>query len=261
MRLLRASLVISLAAAGASGCADQGNSQIIVLNHQIPEEGCVLTSTEGDTFLGSGRVDALGVLDDAAATGYLATPLIKNVSDSADGTLETERTVILHGARVDLVIGSRTDGTALLSADQLAELQEHNALQFTIPFSGAVTPDGGVAVVSFDAIPRETLYAIGMALSPGFPDEVTSDTALVQIVYRIFGETTAGGSVESDPFSFPVTVCTGCLFLNIGACTEIPDGEYSDGGECNMFQDGVTQCCQRADLGFVCPAVPEDPPA
>jgi hypothetical protein len=260
MRLLRASLVISIAL-GAAACADQGGSQIIVLNHAIPAEGCVLTAAESGTFISAGDVDAVGVLADRTSTGYYVTPLVKNVSDSADGTLETERTVILHGARVEIVIGTRIDGSALLSDAQIADLEAVNALAFTIPFSGSVGPDGGIVVFGFDAVPRVTLAAIGQALSPEYPEVLTSDTALIQIVYRVFGETTFGAEVEADPFTFPVTVCTGCLFRNIGLCTQIDDGEFATGGACNAFQYDLTDCCEQADGSVICPPVPQDPPA
>jgi hypothetical protein len=252
MRLLRALFVISLAAA-ASGCADQSGLQIIVLNHAVPDEGCILTPTDDGAFMAQGIVDANGAMSGSAATGYLATPLIKNIADSADGTLESERTVILQGARVDLVIGTHSDGTPLLSDAQLGELTEHNALKFTVPFSGSVSPDGGPAVLGFDAIPREVLTAVGEAL-----DVEADERGLIQVVYTIFGETVAGSSVETDPFSFPVNVCVGCLVVNIGDCTAIPDGDYTLGGQCNLYQDAPTQCCAASPTQSVCPAVPAD---
>lgn len=249
MSQLRASLVISFAAAGlAAGCADQGGHQIIVLNNAVPDDGCILTAAEGAAFDSSGIVDAQGAIADVAGVGFFVVPLIKNISDSADGTLEAERTVILQGARVDLVIGTHADGTALLDDATMDELTALNALKFTVPFSGAVSPDGGLAVLSFDGIPLETLARVGEALDG-------NERGLIQVVYTVFGETTAGAGVEADPFSYPVTVCNGCLVTSIGACTAIPDGEYPLGGQCNLFQDGPTQCCTNTTGQAVCPAV------
>jgi hypothetical protein len=251
MRLLRASLVISLAALGAAGCADQGGTSIIVLHHVAPADGCTFEA-EGDEFRSAGIVDGAGVLDDGTAVfGYLAAPVVQNVSDTADGTLEAERTVILHGARVDLTINPRADNTEALDDATIAELNANNALRFTVPFSGSVTPGGGLTTFSFEAIPVITVRRIAEAIRD-FEDRV-----LVTITYTVFGETTVGGSVESDPFTFPVTVCVGCVFQDLGPCAGLAEGTYAGGNSCNIYQDSVAQCCENSSGFLTCPAEPE----
>lgn len=252
MRLLRASLVISIAL-GAAACADQGGTQIVVLNNAVPDDGCVLTAAESGQFLSAGLVDGAGAVATNTVYGYLVAPVIKNISDSADGTLEAERTVILHGARVDLVIGTRPDGSEILDDTTRAELEAAGALQFTVLFSGAVGPDGGLAVLAFDAIPALTVSAVAEALTRA------GDRALIQVVYTVFGETTFGSEVEADPFTFPVTVCNGCLVQNLGSCVGLPDADYAPGNSCNLYQDSTAQCCDSSAGFRVCPAVPEDP--
>src|SRR5687768_4093536 len=96
---LRSSVLIALVGVG---CADTGGQTLIVLNNTAPEADCVIDpSSSGGTFIPSGRVDALGVTQYESSLGYLVTPSISNIADSQNGTLASNRTVILEGARVD----------------------------------------------------------------------------------------------------------------------------------------------------------------
>ena len=243
---LRTSFLVAIFAVG---CADTGGQTLVVLNNAAPEGGCVIDPAS-DAFIPSGRIDALGVTQLGSQVGYLVTPTIQNLADSQDGDLETQRLVILGGARVDLSIGTHGDGTPLLSEGELATLASLNALKFTAPFSGAIEPDGGTVGVAFEAVPTAVIAAVGNALAVG-------ESGLVTASFSVFGRTVSGVGVESDPFNYPVTVCNGCLFQHLGSCLDLPDGNYPGGGACNLFQDAPGSCC-TSSAGFeVCPAQTE----
>jgi hypothetical protein len=253
MPQLRTHLRSSFAAAvlvGLGACAAEGGDTLIILNNSDPGAECLVTPTEAGNFLPSGRIDAAGVIDSGSSIGYLVTPTIKNIATSNDGALTTERTVILAGARVDIAVGNHSDGTPVLSDAEISALTMQNALKYTAPFAGSIAPDGALAGVAFEGIPAVVIEAIGPKLAPG-------EAAIVLTTFSVFGETISGSDVDSNDFTFPVTVCNGCLSTNLGLCTEVPDGEYPGGGECNTFQDAESVCCTDSAGLLVCPAVPE----
>jgi hypothetical protein len=250
MALLRTSLVIWFVAA-LVGCADSGGQTLVVLNNAVPDEGCVVAPSEGGLFLPSGRIDAVGVTERGSSVGYLITPTIKNLADSQDDALTTERTVILQGAKIDLVVGTHADGTALLSDAEIADLNRLNQLKFTAPFSGAIEPDGGLVGIAFELVPRGVIAAIG-------PKLATQETALITASFAVFGRTISGSGVEADAFVYSISVCNGCLFTDLGSCLGIPDQTYPGGGACNLFQDSPATCCQSSGGSvLVCPAEAE----
>jgi hypothetical protein len=250
MALVRTSLLIWFVAALA-GCADSGGQTLVVINNSVPGIDCLVTPTEGGAFIPTGRIDALGVTERASPVGYLVTPTIKNLADSQDDTLTTERTVLLQGAKVDIVIGNHADGSELLSAAELMALTEVNALKFTSPFSGAIEPDGGLVGLAFELVPRQVVAAIGPKLGP-------QETVLISASFAVFGHTISGSGVESDSFEYPITVCNGCLFTDLGPCDVIPDQDYPAGSECNLFQDAPATCCESTTASvLVCPAMSE----
>lgn len=248
MSVARTLVALSFAA-GLSACADSGGQTLLILNVAEPGEGCVVTPTETGTFLPAGRIDAAGVVA-GGGVGYIATPSIKNLADSSNGTLTTERTVILQGARIDVTIHPHADGTDLVPADQLAALAAQHALAYTAPFAGSVGPDGDLVGIPFEAVPAAVVAAVGANLGAG-------ETGLVTTAFSVFGKTTAGSGVESDPFEFPITVCNGCLYTDLGSCVGLPEGAYPGGGACNMYQDAPVACCTSGSGFQVCPAVPE----
>lgn len=246
MALLRTSLVISFVVA-LVGCADSGGQTLVVLNNAVPDDGCVVAPSEGGAFIPSGRIDALGVTERGSNLGYLITPTIKNLADSREDTLTTERTVILQGAKIDLVIG--TEANPVLSESELAALTAANLTKFTAPFAGAIEPDGGLVGIAFELVPRAVIAAIG-------PKLAANDTALITASFAVFGETISGSGVEADPFVYSISVCNGCLFSDLGSCVGIPDQTYPGGGACNLFQDVPATCCSSGPV-LVCPAEAE----
>jgi hypothetical protein len=96
-------------------------------------------------------------------------------------------------------------------------------------------------------IPRGALESIRTSMGgvENFATEVVG-----KIV--VFG-TLAGDEVTSQEFQFPVTICTDCIVVNAGPCPLPADTTVRSGNSCNVFQDGVVDCCATAD-GLFCPA-------
>jgi hypothetical protein len=58
-----------------------------------------------------------------------------------------------------------------------------------------------------------------------------------------------GDEVSASPFHFPISVCTDCVVNIVGAC---PAAGTQTGNPCNVFQDGVVDCCTSGSQ-LVCP--------
>jgi hypothetical protein len=206
----------------------------------------------GELVYALGEVDAQGALNQWPL-GYLLTPTIMNISDSNNGELTTERTVITEGARVQVFPGNGPDGMPILTQAELDALGAFNTA-FTTLFSVNIPPDGGLAAASLDVLPPAVLAAIGQKLT------APTQLALVRVEVAVFGETVSGTAVESDAFSYPITVCNGCLSVLVGSCVGLME-DGSAGGACNRYQDEAIECCLESDMTTVrCPATPEEPP-
>jgi len=235
----------------AVGCTDTGGQTLVVLQNIAPEAGCLIDPGASSAFISAGRIDATGVTTYGSTEGYIMSPAIENTADSQDGALTTQRTVLLQGARVDITVPTRVDGSELLSQGEIDALTNQNALKFTAPFTGSIEPDGGRAGIAFELVPAAVIAAIG-------PKLAESETALITAKFTVFGRTVGGSGVESDEFSYPVTVCDGCLFTHLGQCLGLPDVDYPAGGGCNLFQDAPGSCCTSSASFEVCPAVTEN---
>jgi hypothetical protein len=234
----------------AVGCTDTGGQTLVVLHNIAPDVGCIIDPAAGGSFISAGEIDATGVLDYGATAGYIISPAIENIADSQDGALATQRTVLLQGARVDLAIPTHVDGTELLSGDEIEALTNQNALKFTAPFTGSIEPDGGRVGIAFELVPAAVVAAIG-------PKLAEQETVLVNATFTVFGHTVGGSGVEADSYTYPITVCDGCLFSDLGSCVDLPAGDYPAGGACNLFQDAPSSCCLGSTGLQVCPAVSE----
>jgi hypothetical protein len=219
----------------ASGCTDAGTSFFIVQN-QVPEPGCVIPSTLTANFLSRGRIEV------AADAGYLFTPVVQSqVTDSATG--QATRILFVEGADVTLRFQN-----GLYSESEISALNQNGLSNFRQAFSGSLFP-GGTTSFGFEIIPQAMLDGLGGKLGAG---ETTVVTAEVVMFARL-----DGGTVEAEPFNYPVEVCDGCLLADRGACAELsPDFVASTGGTCQTLQDFPLDCCTSSEGAQVCPAVP-----
>jgi hypothetical protein len=223
-------------AAALGACADNGDEVLLILNNAVPGEECVLSGDEEGVFRSA------GLLDTAGGVGYQLTPLVKNTATSETAT-EAQRTVFITGARVDL----RFPDAALFDDEELQNLADSGLTRFEVPQAGAISPNGSTAPFAFDIMQPPLVAALSDELD-GMDDRI-----LVLADVRMRG-TMGGGTIESQTFTFPITVCEGCNIFNLGPCAMVGDIEPRVSNPCNPFQDGPTDCCTVAE-GLVCPAV------
>src|SRR5262249_16977903 len=134
------------------------------------------------------------------------------------------------GADVDL----RSNGSSG-SDSVIAALGARNLVSRTQFFSGSIPP-GGLAGLGIPIIDADQTLALGDILG----------TQVVQIIARskVFG-TIDGNSITGNPFDFPVTVCKGCLWTSLGACSSLQGSTmmFHSGGQCNKLQDELLAWC------------------
>jgi hypothetical protein len=218
----------------AAGCTDAGASFFIVQN-QSPDQGCVVPSSTTANFIPRGRIEV------EAESGYLFTPVVQSlVRQSPTG--QSPRVLFVEGADVTLSFDE-----ARISASEQASLRDSGLAHFRQAFSGAIYP-GGVTSFAFEVISRALLDRLGGMVGAG-------DSILVTAEVVLFGSLD-GGTIESQPFTYPIDVCRGCLLVDRGLCAGLPAGyEPATGGNCQTLQDMPLDCCTSAEGDLVCPAV------
>jgi hypothetical protein len=236
LRLTTLTAVLALAA-----CADTGDEGMIVLNNTaISGDTCTLTGATSQPFIAHGQIFA------KSPNGYFLTPLIESRVMSADSVDDTQRTIFLTGANVSLEVkavtiehadGSFANGPAITLAQP----------QFSALFSGSLPPAGSVNV-GFDVIPPQVLRQILTGSGASATDKMTAE---VLATVNILG-TLGGDALESSPFQFPVAVCNNCVVVDNGTCP-MNLMEARPGNACNVYQDGVVDCCHDASNNLVCP--------
>jgi hypothetical protein len=226
-------LIVILAMTAA--CTD-GGRPLVIRNNLAPEEGCTFTVNSTAGAITRGRIDT------QAADGYLFAALVENDAESGTGS-DSQRRALIEGADVELSFPANVEE---MFADNEDFADDRAFTQF---FSGVVEPDGGKSYFTFVILPKQFMTNYLGFIGAGSTLEVTARIVL-------FGQL-GGGSTESIPFNYTIDVCNGCMTVDLGACSDLPeDFEGSPGGICNTLQDVPLECC---DGNNVCPAVPPPP--
>jgi hypothetical protein len=233
-----ATLAVAMATGGACG-GPTGN--FYVVQNQVAGPGCTIPGSQGGLYLGQGRLDVRA----SAGAGYVLFPLLKN-DLPAEGTNGVEpNRIALEGFDVDIKL---VDGPAAaydFFGALSAEPSTAPLMRYREPWSGSVEPGGGTTAAWTIAFPS----AVAQLLRDG--QVLGSDgTARVEIQVRATGRTLSGG-LKSDPFTYPLSICDGCLINSLTACPA--KAPVLQGGICNPGQDAPVDCCTSgADL--ICPA-------
>lgn len=228
--------ILSLAL-GLGACVDENaDSGLIILHAAAPETGCSFANGATGGVLPSGIIQA------NASDGYVIAPVSRNDLTLADGEAASPKTILITGARVEILF---PDPSPFTDAEEAAMAAE-GLTRFEAPFAGSVEPNGGLAVLPFEAVPLPLLVRIGNAL-PAPTEANPSPRILLDVRIREIG-TRRGSAVESNLFRFPVEVCDGCLVDDRGACVDLSASEpIRTGGLCQRHQDGVIDCCHGID--------------
>ena len=119
-------------------------------------------------------------------------------------------------------------------------------MHYQIPWSGGIKSGGGQLSASVAAFPVALAQKLAAAGGIGAAPSLTVDLTI-----QALGTTNSGTHMQSDPFLFPVQVCSGCLVANVASCP-VTAAPANTGNACNPAQDLPVDCC--TDNGaLICP--------
>ncbi len=223
--------------------------QFEILNDQVPQISGASCTIPVDTghYNGAGTLD-ISIVRDDFQSAYFVFPLIENnlPSSSSNSTLDPNE-IQLSGFQVDIApIGAPPPDPT--KADLIKALFDGGPLvHYQIPWSGGIASGGGhlsAVTAAFPVALAQQLAAVG-----GF-GVVPSLT--VDLTIQALGTTNSGTHMQSDPFHFPVQVCSGCLVANVPPSCPLTAAPANTGNSCNPAQDIPVDCC--TDNGaLICP--------
>jgi len=237
---LLAAVTLSL---GLAACG-RTPGQFEILNDQVPISsggGCSVP-VDPTTYQGEGTLD-LSIVRSDFGSAYFVFPLIENnLPASSNGSLDSNE-IQLSGFQVAIApIGAAPPNSAVQAVFNGGPL-----LQYQIPWSGGISSGGGQLSAAVAAFPIALAQSIVAAAGVGVDPFLT-----VELTIQALGTTNSGTHMESDPFHFPVQVCSGCLANNIGPCP-LAAAPTNLGNGCNPAQDVPVDCCTE-NGALICPA-------
>jgi len=235
--LLPLGLSLALAACG------RVPGQFEILNDQVPQTsgGCAIP-VNPTVYQGEGMLDVSAV-QESYGSAYFLFPLIENNLPGSN-TGQDPNQIQLTGFDVDI----STLGLPTATANQVMNTVDASFLHFRVPWSGGVSSGGGQISAAVEAVP----VALAQALAKGAGLDASPSLTL-NLRVQALGTTNSGRSMTSDPFNFPVKVCSGCLGNSLGPCP-LKAAPTNTGNACNPAQDEVVDCCTDNGV-LVCPAV------
>jgi hypothetical protein len=126
--MTRTYLLAALATVAAAACTDSDNS-LVILQNQVPGDGCVTPANPSAASLGR------GLLHPGSQFGYVFTPVVQSRVTASN---QVDRSVFLEGANIEL---SDLNGNEVTPG-------------FSTRFAGRVTPGGTTGVAAFEITPR-----------------------------------------------------------------------------------------------------------
>lgn len=230
-----------------AGCAaDDYAGGIFVRMAVAPASGCAVTAQPTEAGVSHGQ------LSSAFPSPYIVTAQMQSRISAAVGQ-ETQRTVILTGANVDLTF----PGSTLFTAADLADMKTTGITHFKSLFSAPLAPNEALTDASFELVAPalyDQIYAKApearMLNGPPFALEVLA-------TFTVVG-TMAGNEVNSQPFQFPIGIANTNHIVELlvpGTCP-LPLGTMAKTGNgCGLAQDAPITCCTDMTSGqLVCPA-------
>lgn len=182
--------VLAAAAAASTGCVDD-NPGLVVAGNVRPDSMCLFAPT-------GGALVAYGVYDTAVVRPYVVAPLFRSGLVSRTAIVASPRAepnnIAIEGAVVEL---TAVDGAAIPGVTSSYTV----AMSAFVPT--AVDGQAGVATGLIEAIPA----SVGLELAASIAGVPT--TVVVNMTF--FGHTTGGTAIDSNPWSWTVQVCAGCL--------------------------------------------------
>ena len=222
-----------------AGCG-RVQGQFIIVQNQVPQTGCTVTGDVSAFYRPEGFLD-VSIVSDQATAGYLIFPLLENdlPGVTAGQTVDGNR-IALAGWHVHL----STNATPMIQG-VFDDPGNQSFIDYTVPTSGSVASGGGHTPSSVDSFPPDLARLVRNQ------GELTNTTTItVDATIHAIGNT-INGSIQSDDFHYPITVCDGCLVANTAMCP-FRATPTNPGNPCNPAQDDPVDCCTMSGKQ-VCP--------
>ncbi|HLK93977.1 MAG TPA: hypothetical protein VKZ18_29055 [Polyangia bacterium] len=219
--------------------------QFEIFNNAVPmssDQGCTVP-VDPTVYQGSGMLD-LSAVSANFGSAYFLFPLIENnLPSSSSGSGIDPNEIQLGGFQIDITPIGAAPPTSVESV-----FANNGALtHYQISWSGGVSSGGGHITAIAGAFPVALAQQLSAAGGIGSDPSLTVDLTI-----SAFGTTNTGTHMTSDPFHFPLQICTACLAQNLGPCP-LAAAPVNKGNACNPAQDMAIGCCTQ-NGALVCPA-------
>jgi hypothetical protein len=225
------------------GACGRVPGQFEILNNQVPQisgNSCSIP-VDPTIYQGEGTLD-LSIVRGDFQSAYFVFPLIENnlPRSSSNSSIDPNQ-IQLSGFQVDIAPIGTTP------SDSIQALFDGGPLvHYQIPWSGGISSGGGQLSAVTAAFPVALAQQLAAAGGIG-----TESSLTVDLTIQALGTTNSGTHMESDPFHFPVQICSGCLVANVAPCP-FAAAPANLGNTCNPAQDLPIDCC--TDNGaLLCP--------
>lgn len=270
-RVVAFSILIGVFLSLAACVIDDGPTGLLIQQDQWLENGTSSTAcTVPATATSTRRVE--GTLDVAvlapARTAYLFYPLVENMLGSLSGVAGVSASAPVDELNNILMKAIHVKLDASVSAGTSVSWASGCSGEFDAPVDTFLLAPGATIAEIVEIIRPCNAASLAQYLQDQGLSEITV-TATMRAKGHLGGE-----EIESPPFPFRVTVCSGCLqggypdptagqfrFPNIPLCSDLTANPYT-GDPCNPAQDHLVLCCATAvdaqglATGIECPAVP-----
>ena len=214
--------------------------QFEILNDQVPQisgTSCTI-AVDPTVYKGEGTLD-LSIVRGESNSAYYVFPLIENnlPSSSSNSSIDPNE-IQLSGFQIDIAPIGAPPPSSVQAAFDGGPL-----VHYQIPWAGGISSGGGqlsAIVAAFPVALAQKLVAAG------------GTSLTVDLTIQALGTTNSGTHMQSDPFHFPVKICSGCLVASVAPCP-LAAAPANLGNSCNAAQDLSVDCC--TDNGaLLCPA-------
>jgi hypothetical protein len=219
--------------------------QFEILNDQVPTTaaggGCTIP-VNPTIYQGMGTLD-ISIVRGDFQSAYDIFPLIENnLPRSSSNSSIDPNEIQLSGFQIDIApIGAPPPASIQAVFDGAGPL-----VHYQVSWAGGISSGGGQLSATVRAFPVGLAQQLSAAGGIGVDPSLTVDLTI-----QALGITNNGTSMQSDPFHFPVAVCSGCLVANVAPCPYAA-APVNTGNSCNAAQDLPVDCC--TDNGtLICP--------
>ncbi len=229
----------------ALGACGRVPGQFEILNDQVPTSsasGCTVP-VNATVYMGTGLLD-LSIVNPGIGSAYFFFPLIENnlPSSSSAGAIDPNQ-IQLSGFQIDITPLGAAPPASVQSVFSGAGALTH----FEVPWSGGVKSGGGQISAIVGAFPVALAQQLSAASGVGGVPSLTVD-----LTVSALGTTNTGTHMTSDPFHFPLQICSGCLTTSLGPCSSSV-AAANMGNACNPAQDAPVDCCSN-NGALICPS-------